>query len=251
MEFNVRNIENMTEDEVKEIARTSKEINGHTVYFVDFKNAFGYSALVFADGKHIHYANDHELHHRHMSRSELYKWYVKTMSNKLYTEEQLLEPIRDYDDYAARTRFLRNYYPMRRKSESIFGIVHSEKERKAWQKKVKRMFYSDIAFAYFDDPEFVEHMEKLMQGIENRWTEKVDDFDTWKAAFKYEMANHEYIINCYQGDWDTLSAFGNIEWKGEGADVTLYFDQLGFNETQRRAWYAARSEYLKEAEKYL
>lgn len=34
------------------------DIKGHDIYIVDFGGAFGLSALVFKNGRHIHYAND-------------------------------------------------------------------------------------------------------------------------------------------------------------------------------------------------
>ena len=75
-----------------------------------------------------------------------------------------------------------------------------------------------------------------------------DDFEFQKIAFKYEMGNHEYHIN-WQGDYDTLSAFGNIQWHGDGEDVLdKYFDELEFTDVQRGAYLAARREYLKEVD---
>ena len=74
-----------------------------------------------------------------------------------------------------------------------------------------------------------------------------DNFEYWKSAFKYEMANHEYAIN-WQADWDTLSAFGNIQYHGHDEnEVEQYFDELHFTETQRKAYWAARREYMREA----
>lgn len=48
-------------------------------------------------------------------------------------------------------------------------------------------------------------------------------------AFYYEMENHEYPINTYQGDWDVCSCFGDAEWDEEktGAD---YLRELGFDD---------------------
>ena len=60
------------------------------------------------------------------------------------------------------------------------------------------------------------------------------------------MYNHEYYIN-WEADFDTLSAFGNIDYS-EDATLESYFEQLGFNETQKKAYRAARKEYYKQVE---
>ena len=50
-----------------------------------------------------------------------------------------------------------------------------------------------------------------------------------EEAFMYEMGNHEYPINTYQGDWDVCSCFGDVEWNEyrTGAD---YLRALGFGD---------------------
>ena len=70
-EYNIRDIEALTESGAAAFAEEMEEIKGHQVYFIDFGGYFGFSALVFADGQHIYYANDYELHHKGKSREEL------------------------------------------------------------------------------------------------------------------------------------------------------------------------------------
>lgn len=64
-------------------------------------------------------------------------------------------------------------------------------------------------------------------------------------AFVYELCNHEYAYNIYQGDYDTLSAFGNITWAGEDASPDIYMDELGFSDDTKAAYYEARQKYYK------
>lgn len=46
-------------------------------------------------------------------------------------------------------------------------------------------------------------------------------------AFLYEMNNHEYAINTYQGDWDVLNCFSNKELKYEdGKGYMSYLDEM-------------------------
>lgn len=68
------------------------------------------------------------------------------------------------------------------------------------------------------------------------------------SAFYYEMANHEYHINNYQGNWDVLSCFGNIE-DNEMDDYNDYFAQLDFDEATRDAYRRAIRDFLTDADK--
>lgn len=61
------------------------------------------------------------------------------------------------------------------------------------------------------------------------------------------MYNHEYGIN-WQADYDTLSAFGNIQYHED--DLSAYFEELNFTETQKRAYLDAKKQYFKESEQY-
>lgn len=84
-EYTIRDIESLTEAQAAGIAIEATAIKGHQVYFVDFGGYFGYSALVFADGHHIKYANDYELHHKDKSRDELREFYFDSLNKKLFT----------------------------------------------------------------------------------------------------------------------------------------------------------------------
>ena len=54
-----------------------------------------------------------------------------------------------------------------------------------------------------------------------------------------------YVIN-WQADYDTLSAFGHVEWHGENEDaLEKYFDELKFNDVQKKAYRDARTEYYE------
>lgn len=239
--WSIDQIEAMAESEAQEMALETMQIKGHNVYFVDFEGYFKYSALVFMDGMHIHYANDYELHHPDKTREELRGRYIETMNHKLYTEDEIVGPVSDYDDYKAKDYFLRNYYGMRRKNVSIFYC--GPKEAKP---NTAGMIYDPVAFAYFDDADFVKHHVGLLDSLEKSWKAKQDDYEFMKSAFISEMWNHEYAIN-WQGDYDVLSVFGNIHYDRSDNDLQNYFDQLDFTDTQRRAYLDARREYMRKA----
>lgn len=244
--MNIKEIEALTEAQAKEMALETMTIKDHDVYFVDCGGYFGYSALVFMEGKHIYYANDYELHHKDRDREWLRQWYIDTLNGKLFTEEEIGQPIKDYDEYQKKDYFLRNYYHMRKDYISAFRIFHNDAEEKAFEKEIKDKTYNPVSFCYMDDADFVIKQLDLLMQLQEAKKDVANNYEYQKSAFVKEMFNHEYAIN-WQADYDTLSAFGNITWKGDDANLTDYFDQLGFTDVQRRAYVDARREYYKLA----
>lgn len=57
--------------------------------------------------------------------------------------------------------------------------------------------------------------------------EFMEDEDFAVGAFFYEMGNHEYVINTYQGDWDVCSCFGSPKY-GEDKDYKDYLKEIGY-----------------------
>ena len=245
----IADIESMTEEMAQNCAEEHLRIKDHDVYLIDFGGHFGYSACVFCNGHHIHYANDYELHHKGHDNKWLRDWYVETLNNKLFTEEELKEPIKSYSDYTRKDYFLRNYYPMREDYISAFRIATTEKEDKAFEKSVQDMFYNPISFSYFKDKEFVKHCIDLHVALSKAKDDTLDNYEYWVDAIYSEMCNHEYGIN-WQRDFDTLSAFGNPNWYGDDYDSNLnkMFDDVGFNDMQRKAYFAAKAKYYDMAE---
>ena len=251
-EWNIRDIESITEEQAREMAIETMEIKEHNIYIVDFGGYFGYSRLVFKDGHHIYHANDYELHHRGdqwhkgMTKDELREWYISGANTKLFTEEEIADPLTDYDEYSRKSHFLHNYYGMRTDYVSIFGKVTDETQAE-FDRKTKTMTYNPVAFAYMPDAEFVKHHIELRKTLEKAKENMSNNYDYLKSAYLYEMHNHEYGIN-WQADYDTLSCFGNIEY--HGTDLYAYFEELKFTDVQKRAYLDARRQYFKETENY-
>lgn len=243
-EWTINKIENITENAAQTLAIETLNIKGHNIYFVNFEGYFGYSCLVFKNNHHIYHANDYELHHNGKSSSELRELYIREMNSKLFTEEEIAEPLKSYDEYRRKADYLHNYYGMQVDYISIFHIVTTKKEEEERKAKVKNMVYNSIAFAYMDDRNFVEHHIELWDELEKARMNCINDYEYQKAAFLYEMYNHEYGIN-WQADYDTLSAFGNIKWHED--DLNAYFEELQFTELQKKAYLDARNQYFKEA----
>ena len=95
--YNIDEIRELTIEEARQMALETMEIKDHKCIFVDFGDYFGYSVLVFKNGKHIHYADDFELHHSYIvkksGKEALKQWYIKSLNNKLFTDAELLEDV--------------------------------------------------------------------------------------------------------------------------------------------------------------
>jgi len=248
--YTIKDIEAMTETDAAAIALEVMDIKGHTVYMVDFGGYFGFSGLVFKNGHHIHYANDYELHHkwRNATKEQLRDVYLQKMRNILFTPEEIVAPLADYLEYNRKFRYLRDYYGMQEDYISAFYIGGTKQENKEWEEKISGMTFDPVNCAYYSNAEFVREHIAIFKRLEAAQDAMSDNFDYWKSAFKYEMANHEYAIN-WQADYDTLSAFGNIHYQSSVDEkVEHYFDELQFTDTQRKAYWAARREYLRECD---
>ena len=246
--MNIYEIEEMKEIEVKAIATEEMQIKGHNVYFVNIDGAFGYSVIVYANDHQIKYANDYQLHHSGKTIEELKEMYINGLNNKLYTDDEIAEPIKDYSQYEAKRKFIMELIPLQYDHLSMFHIVKGDDSE--YKNEVKKYpFPCYCAFSNFKSEEPGNRVIKLLETLSKREKELKTSYQYWFDAFYYELGNHEYHINTYQGDWDTLSAFGNIEWHGQGAEArSMYFKELGFNETQIKAFEDARAKFLKAAD---
>ena len=251
----ISEIEAMTLEEVQALKPEKMEVNGHDVYLVDLGGYFKYSALVFRNGKHLYYANDYEMHHGSKNREELKSWYRDTMSNKLYSDDMIANPIKDYHDGENKKYYLRNYYSLMCDDRvSAFNIIHNDEEEKAFEKKIEGMTFSRIGFFYTNDKGFCERLEELYRIAEESEKHTEDSYDYWFSAFKYEMYNHEYAIN-WTPDTDTLSAFVNIPYSvavkfNDSYSMSLeeLLDYLKFTDVKKRAYLDARSYVLRNSD---
>lgn len=244
-EYTIRDIETLTEAQAAEMATEATEIKGHQIYFVDFGGYFGFSVLVFADGHHIKYANDYELHHKGKNRDELREFYLDSLRRKLFTADEM-ETVSDYQDKQAKEYYIRNYYGLRRDHVSMF-FCGPDEEREKLRKKTENMIFSHVFLAFYDkkDADFVKSGEKLLAALENAEPDKSNS-EYWKSAFLREMFNHEYGIN-WQADFDVCSAFGNCSGVRDYEGIEELFTACKFSDVQRAAYMAARSEYSKQS----
>ena len=243
--YTIYDIEALTEEQTSAMAIEAETVKGHQVYFVDFGGYFGYSALVFADGHHIKYANDYELHHKGKNRDELKALYLNSLNSKLFTAEEM-ETVRGYKDKQAKEYYIRNYYGMRRDHVSMF-FIGSDEEREKLRKRTETMIFSPVFMAYYDkkDADFVKQGAEMLSTLEHA-AEKNNTVEYWKGAFLHEMLNHEYGIN-WQADFDVCSCFGNCSGVADIDDLNALFTACSFSDVQRAAYMAARREYSKQS----
>ena len=79
---------------------------------------------------------------------------------------------------------------------------------------------------------------------DNPLDELMKDYEFAKGAFHYEMNNHEYFINTWQADWDTMSCFIDIEYADE--DTEGYLARSGWDEQTKQAYRDAKRECYRK-----
>lgn len=204
-DFNIDMIEALTIEEAKSIALEVIEIKEHECVFVDFEGYFGYSVLVFKNGKHIYYADDFELHHSHMGKETLKQWYIDTLNRKLFIDAELLEDVKTYDEYKNKINYLRNYYILRYDFVSMFAI--NEEERKAIEEgKKTHPFFNPISYCYVADKYIIEMQSKYLNHLKRAFNQLKNNMETFREMVSYQLANYEACIS-YRYE-DALDALG-------------------------------------------
>ena len=74
--------------------------------------------------------------------------------------------------------------------------------------------------------------------------ELMNDTEFAVSAFYYEMGNHEYHINTYQGDWDVCSCFGSCEY-AEDKNYADYLKEMGYSDEVIRDFQLAKDKFFK------
>lgn len=198
-DYNIDMIRELTITEVRELALETMDIKEHECFFVDFGGYFGYSVLVFKNEKHIHYADDFELHHHYIAKQTgkegLKQWYIESLNQKLYTEKELFENVKTYNEYKQKDYFLRNYYIMKFDFLSIFGI--GEEAKKAFEEARKiYTVYNPVSFCYVKDKGIVEKQVKILNHLEKSFKRLKENNETFRKMIRYELENHEACITC-------------------------------------------------------
>lgn len=210
-EMNIKEIENLTYEEAVTLALEKLNIKDHDCFIVDFSGYFGYSILVFKNGRHIYHANDYELHHHHLvkekGRDALREYYIKEMNGKLYTDAEMMEESSSYDEYEKKNHFLRNYHIMRYDHESIF-FIGTDAEREERKKRIEKNypFYNPVSFCYVADQKIVEIQREYLRILQNAYERLQNDLGVFREMVRKELANHEACIT-----YDYTDALGALD----------------------------------------
>ena len=208
-ELKCSEIEALTLNEVEELRKEGiaelEIIKDYNCYFIDFKGYFGYSVLVFKNGKHIYYCNDYQLHHKTIKTiEELKEYYIKSLSNKIFTEEEIMKDVKNYNDYKVKKYYISNYWIMQFDRISIFGIG-----KEITEKDKKNKVFSPVCMSYTSKDvadkllKFSNHLEESFNNIKN-------DNEIFRNMIKYELSNHEAGYTC-----DYTDALDSLDLKFE------------------------------------
>ena len=209
--MNIREIENLTFEDVekfKEDGIAEKiTVKEHDCYFINLEGCFGYSVLVFKNNRHIYHVNNYQLHYPSRKTEELKDYYIEILNNKLFTELELLEDIKDYNEYKNKSHYVRNYWIMQFERVSAFYIGELEPEQ---VEAKKSMVYCPPCFSYVRDKEIVENAYKFINHIEKSYQRVMENIEVFEKMISYELSNHEA---CITRDYtETLEGLG-LEFK--------------------------------------
>ncbi len=107
--------------------------------------------------------------------------------------------------------------------------------------KIYRLGRTGGFYLKSDSPIIKAYFEK-----EDELPELMKDHDFAVSAFRYEMDNHEYAINYYQGDWEVCGCFVKTKW-GEDKTYVEYLSEAGHSDWIP-AYQEARRSHMKAAE---
>ena len=205
----IREIERITFAEAQNMAIATTEIKEHNCFFVELGEHFGYSVLIFKNGRHIYHANDYELHNSHIvtkkGKEALKRYYIKSLSKKLFTNAELLEPIGSYEEYNRKDYFLRNYWIMRYDYISAF-VITEEDQNAIEEGKKSHPFFNSMSFCYVANKEIIDEESKYFEHLQKEYEKLSNDLDSFREIIATELANHEACLTCdYK---EALSAIG-------------------------------------------
>lgn len=190
----MKSIEHFTEQEVQEIALDQTIIKGYTCYFAELNSNFGYSVIVFKNGKMIHFANDYQLYHSSVkSKIELKKYYLRNLDSKLFTDQELAGPVANYKDYKSKSYFIRNLMPQQYDYLTGWAINGKYTDSEDIKKEESGLYtnFSYIAFAYFKDNQFQDRATPLLDNLEKEYKLLLQKKEAFKEAIHEELIEHE------------------------------------------------------------
>lgn len=133
----------------------------------------------------------------------------------------------------------------------IFYAFSNEQFKEAMEKRGLTIDDTDKIYRFGNGGFYLKKDSQIIKDFVNRpdtLSELMNDYNFAVSAFEYEMDNHEYAINYYQGDWDVLSCFIRCEYEDD-KDYTDYLKEAG-KEDWIKAYQEARKRHYKKAEEW-
>ena len=87
-------------------------------------------------------------------------------------------------------------------------------------------------------------LRKMTDDHDRELHERMAERDFAVQAFIFEMGNHEYHLDTWQGDWDVCSMFGDAEYVVD-KDGPAYLAEMGYGEITQDAYRDARRHYYQ------
>ena len=134
----------------------------------------------------------------------------------------------------------------------LFFAFSNEQFKKAMEERGLTIDDTDKIYRFGDTGGFYLRSDsdkiKAYVNREDKLSELMKDHKFAVSAFRYEMDNHEYCINDYQGDWEVVGCFcrHRLEY-GDDKGYCDYLKEAGMEELIP-AYQEARSSHYKAAE---
>lgn len=179
----IHEIENMNEEEIKDIAIEQLDFLGHDVYFVDFGDKyFKYSMIVFKNNIMLKSINNYNLHNQDLNDNEttLRKRYIKKIKDKVFTLEELKE-IENYKEFRNKTDYIYNSL-----TTSMNAISHFSNADKTGLIECKSTFH------YYRNEEDKRTVNELILNLYKMHIKKYNkDMAYFREFISCELANYE------------------------------------------------------------
>lgn len=198
-------------------------------YFVATAPWYNFAFLVFDAETHRRIYYDLQIHHSHAETvAESIAEMARTAQNKLFTVASVCaEPVKNHDEYSRKAEFVRDIYADRY-ARLYMGYIGKPS---AAQVQASREWFADwTSLYYYANKEEAFSVHEILQKLEERRREHLDDFEYWKDAFKTEFYNFECM---YSERYEEAAA-------SAGADVENLTD------AQRKAYAAAYKDFWRE-----
>lgn len=123
----------------------------------------------------------------------------------MFTDEELLEPCKTYDEWKRKEYFLRNLWIQR--FDTLSGFCIGEAQRKDFDKKAKDYpYYNPVSFCQVKDKQIVDDAKRYLKHLKSELQKIKESNDGFRSMIRSELANHEACITCTAAD--ALQALG-------------------------------------------